>query len=677
MINYESQLNPQQLDAVLHGDGPCLVLAGAGSGKTRTITYRVAYLLERGVPVSSILLLTFTNKAAHEMLSRLTGLLGTQPVGLLGGTFHAVANRLLRLYADRLGYPANFTILDQDDAQSILKIILKELNLDGQRRRFLSAVVLQGLFSYSRNAVLSLAEVIERRAPRWLDQLSEIEEVASRFAERKRSSKAMDFDDLLLNLAALLDNDVQVRQILSERFCHVLVDEYQDTNLIQARIVDRLAEGHGNLFVVGDDAQSIYSFRAAEIRNILRFPEKYSQTRIFRLENNYRSTPEILSLANEVISGNAEQHSKTLRATLPSGQRPMVLAAANARDEARHVVDRIVEWQRRGLPLSEMAVLFRAAHHSQFLEAELLRRGLPYVYRGGLKFFERAHVKDVLAYLRLIVNPKDTAAWIRVLTHQPGIGLATASAMAARTRSAERLEEIVGLDSIETVGGRGQDGWRAARNILRQVLNAGQQPSNLIRAVSSSDYHQFLEAEYENAYDRLQDLEQLAVLAETAENLETFLQEAALHDDHDTASSFAEAEDRLVLSTIHQAKGLEWEAVFIVHLVEGAFPNPRALEEPDGLAEERRLLYVAMTRPRSRLFLSYPIMGGHGMLEPRVPSVFLEEIPKALLLEISFNDRTHQFLKPVSELGRAEWPEDEEGFYEEPLIVLDHPPRSS
>ncbi len=629
-IDYQTELNAEQFAVVSGADGPALVLAGAGSGKTRTIVYRVAWLIEHGVSPDSILLLTFTNKAAAEMMARVEQLLGTSVRGFWGGTFHSIANRILRRAAERLGYTGAFTILDSDDAKSLLKLCHKE-NAPAEKN-FPAPAVVMDVLSYARNAAVSIAEALDRKQPDWVECEVEFGRIAAAYAAKKKAANAMDFDDLLGNLLLLLNTEPIFADRLSEKFRYVLVDEYQDTNPIQAAIVDRLAARHRNLLVVGDDAQSIYSFRAATIDNILTFPKRFADAKIFRLETNYRSSPEILAVANEVISKNARQFPKVLRAFLPAGKKPTLVPAGTTAEEARFVAQSLTERHAAGLPLARMAVLFRAAHHSQELEFELARRGIPYEYRGGLKFFERAHVKDVVGFLKLLANPKDTVAWIRVLSMQAGIGAAGAAKIAADLGATlASIREIP--DTVSSlVPGRAMGGWREVRGIFAQMISAPT-PAETIRAVATSAYAQYLAAEYPNASDRLEDLEEFAKFAEGFENLEQFLAEVTLKDDYGAvkAGGSEAGRDKLVLSTIHQAKGLEWDVVHLIRLLNGSFPHSRALLEPNGIEEERRLFYVAVTRAKKALCLSYPVTAGYDDLAVASPSPFINEIDCNLL----------------------------------------------
>ncbi|MBI4437588.1 ATP-dependent helicase [Candidatus Uhrbacteria bacterium] len=632
-INYQEELNPEQLDVVLHGDGPCLVLAGAGSGKTRTITYRVAYLLERGVAPGAILLVTFTNKASKEMLARVESLLGSYPTGLWGGTFHSVANRLLRIYASEIGYTKNFTILDEEDAKALVKACVQTLDIDTSARRFPSPGVVHAMASYARNSGQTLRAVVENKYQNFYELISTIERVVDLYEARKKDADSMDFDDLLLKLRELLFTRDDIRRRLAAQFRYVLVDEYQDTNVVQSEIVRQLSSEHGHVLVVGDDAQSIYSFRAAQIRNILGFPETHPGTKTFRLTTNYRSTPEILAVANATIQKNQEQFEKNLSSVRGSAERPNLVPAQSSAQEAQFIAQRVLALRSEGTPLSEMAVLFRAAFHSQTLEFELMKRDIPYEYRGGMKFFERAHVKDVIAHLRLRLNTHDEVAWMRVLSLMNGIGLATAQRIVSQIRDASSLDEV--LTRSLAIPSRAQASWGTLCKLLLK-LSREDLPSDLIRMVTGGDYQDYLRAEYPDFMDRLEDLEQFAIFAEGYADLRSLLDEVSLSADFGSVreQGSSEDEEKIVLSTIHQAKGLEWDAVFVMHLCNDKFPNPRALTEAGGLEEERRLFYVATTRARKHLFFTYPITSGYDTMMLSQPSLFLEELPGGLLEEV-------------------------------------------
>lgn len=674
-IDYQAELNQEQLDVVLHGDGPCLVLAGAGSGKTRTVTYRVSFLLEQGIDPASIMLLTFTNKAAREMLSRVALLLGQEAKGIWGGTFHSTANRILRSYASRLGYSSSFTILDQDDAQSLVKAVMKELKLDPKVRRIPTANVVLNVISFCRNTLTKIPEVLELKHPNFLPFANDVEEIARIYKERKRQANAMDFDDLLENWLELMRMpDVSGR--LAQQFRYVLVDEYQDTNAIQAAIVHELGQGHRNVLVVGDDAQSIYAFRGADVRNILEFPTDWPGCKIFKLLTNYRSVPEILDLANESLQNNTAQFRKDLVALREHGQKPVLVAAASARQEAQFVAEQILELRSKGTALGNMAVLFRSSAHSQALEFELMKRDVPYEYRGGMKFFERAHVKDALAYVRVAHNPQDEAAWLRVLNLQTGIGATTAANIINRIRGAESFEAILDANVAGSLTTKAAIGWNDFEQISRGLLKHAPSPALMLRAVASSSYRDYLETEYPDWRDRLEDVEQLVAFAENYHDLSTFLSDIALYDEvlagREGRSSGRGDDERLVLSTIHQAKGLEWDTVFIIHLADTAFPNRRAMSEEGGVEEERRLFYVAVTRARKKLFLVYPLTTGFDALTLNQQSLFIEEISPRLMERMELREsRSSEFGSRNAKPRRPDgdnWNWDE--GYDEPAIEI-------
>jgi len=658
MINYQKDLNSQQLEVVLNATGSCLVLAGAGSGKTRTITYRVAYLLEQGVSPDNILLLTFTNKAAGEMIERIKLLTGMGHKLPFAGTFHGIAHKILRRYARALNYENNFTILDSDDSKALIKICIKDYKPDSAQR-FPSANILQSIISYARNAEITIEDVLDLRYPQWLEFVENIKNIADAYADKKKYANSMDFDDLLVNFLLLL-NKPDIVERFSNQFKYILVDEYQDTNKIQASIIRKLSLKHNNVLVVGDDAQSIYSFRAADVNNILGFEKKYPNAKIFKLETNYRSSQEILDVANEVISNNIKQYKKELNTLSQSGIRPVLHPQSDQQDEARFIVKKIKDKLVSGLSPKEISVLFRAAFHSQMLEMELVKAGIDYDFRGGLRFFDRAHIKDVLAYLRIISNLNDTTAWLRVLLHEEGIGPAAAQKVIEQVKHllSSRAEPIqqaqdgiydqVRQVGYDVLGERAKQGWNNFVQIWDVITipqsppskgGEGQpvhksSPSDLIQAIKDSNYQYYLESEFVDAKERMEDIEQLAVFADQAKNLDEFLAEASLQEGFNgqvlskKQNSF---ESRIVLSTIHQAKGLEWDSVFVINLAGGAFPNERAWKEVNGIEEERRLFYVAITRAKKYLYLTYPMEkeGWGGSISG--PSMFLEEISTDLL----------------------------------------------
>ena len=676
-IDYQRELNPEQLDVVLHGDGPCLVLAGAGSGKTRTITYRVAHLIESGMDPSQILLVTFTNKAAKEMTRRVVALLGRDAMSLWGGTFHAIAHRLLRSHAGRLGYSSRFTILDQDDSESLVKAVMKELSIDPKARQFPTARVVQNILSFATNTLGAVEETLELQHPHFVPFAGDVGEIGRIYAERKRQANAMDFDDLLKNWLLLMA-DPAIGEGIARQFQYILVDEYQDTNALQAAIVHAVASAHQNLLVVGDDAQSIYSFRGADVKNILSFREQWPSAKIFKLLTNYRSSPEILDLANDSLSRNVKQFQKELIASRSRGSKPVLASCASSRQEAEFVASKIEERLARGVSPHEIAVLFRSSAHSQALEFELLKRNLAYEYRGGMKFFERAHVKDALAYLRVVENVQDEAAWIRCLNLHAGIGLVTAIQIA---RIVQRMPEIESVFLSDfRLPPKAHAGWSECSSVLSRIVAERPSASFMLRTLLTFWYRDYLEREYPDWKERLADVEELADFADAYRDPGSFLADVALYDDvisgrNDERRATPDA--RVVLSTIHQAKGLEWDTVFLIHLSENNFPNRRAMAEEGGLEEERRLFYVAVTRARHELFLTYPVTGGYDTFSYNQPSLFLEELSPRLVERIerrpsSLSTVAH---RPHLRTKESGWNEEPDWSWDEPTIQIEAPKR--
>jgi len=628
MINFGNDLNQEQLDVVKNGNGPCLVLAGAGSGKTRTITYRVAYLLEQGVRPENILLVTFTNKAAHEMIERVRVLTGGEVLLPWSGTFHHIGYRILKKYATFLGYKNNFTVLDADDSLNLIKQCLKEEGIDRKEKRFPSPAVLQSIISFARNAETTIEDVLDLKHQHFLAIADVINHIADNYEKKKKAGNVTDFDDLLVNWLRILQQSEKIREKHQDQFHYILVDEYQDTNKIQASIIKILADKHRNLLVVGDDAQSIYSFRAADIKNILDFEQEYKDAKIFKLETNYRSTPDILNLANDVISNNVKQYQKNLKSVLEKFTKPEIQSFDEQSDEAKYIADRIEELIGERIEPEKIAVLFRATHHSQALEMELMKRRIAYDYRGGIRFFERAHIKDALAYLRILNNETDEIAWRRVLRMQVGIGDVTVDAILRQVVRPHPNPLLQGEGNVD-LPARAMVGWNDFMQVYDKLKNARDvKAGDLIRIVMESKYAEYLENEYPDYRERLQDMEQLANFADKAQDLNSFLAESTLQEGfRNTVPSYNE---KIVLSTIHQAKGLEWDAVFIINVSNGQFPNERALRESEGLDEERRLFYVAITRAKKHLHITYSTVSSFGGFQGG-PSMFLEEINRELV----------------------------------------------
>jgi DNA helicase-2/ATP-dependent DNA helicase PcrA len=636
--SYEGLLNDEQRDVVEAGDGPLLVIAGAGSGKTRTLTYRVARLLREGAAADSILLLTFTNKAAREMCRRVEEVARIDTRQIWGGTFHHVAHRILRDHAQDLGYAAGYSILDREDARDVMSAAIADCGLAVGARRFPKADVIVDLVSMAVNTQTPLADVVGDRRPQFLPLTDEILRVARRFHERKHALNAMDFDDLLLNWKLLLAERPEVRARLAGRFRHVLVDEYQDTNRLQGDVVDLVASVHRNLCVVGDDAQCIYGFRGAHFANILDFEQRYPDARRFDLTVNYRSTPQILALANASIAWNVKQFEKELTAVRGEGPMPALVPCRDVQQQAAFVAQRVLELRDEGFPLPEIAVLYRAHHHAMEIQFELARRGIPFVVRSGVRFFEAAHVKDVLAHLRFARNPADELALKRVLRLAPGIGSATAdlvwNALAARRRGgAGHVDDLLAPDVACQVPAKGRPGHARLAGLLRRLARppTSELPGESIELVLEEGYEEHLRAEFLNADSRVEDVRQLAEYARGYEDVDSFLAEVSLLSElsAETVSEGGEPDEKMVLSSIHQAKGLEWRAVFVVWLADGRFPSAQALKDRDGEEEERRLFYVACTRAKDELYLAFPLVAAPRDRERIVmkASRFIEELP--------------------------------------------------
>ncbi|HNQ22703.1 MAG TPA: ATP-dependent helicase [Phycisphaerae bacterium] len=636
-----SQLNPSQYEAVTYGDGPLLVVAGAGTGKTKTLACRVAHLVERGVRPDRILLLTFTRRAAAEMLDRAAKLTTQSTLTKVwGGTFHAVANRLLRLYARAVGLTEGFTVIDEEDAADILNLIRTELGFGKKDRRFPRKATLAKIYSHTVNAEKPLSEVVERHFPWCRGDLEALGEIFGRYARRKRASNVVDYDDLLL-LWRLLCTQPGVGERVGERFDHVLVDEYQDTNAIQAQILVGMRQRCKNIMAVGDDAQSIYSFRAATIRNILDFPERFLGTHVVTLEENYRSTQPILAASNTVMSYARERYTKELRSQRPSEQKPVLLTCVDEAQQSRLVCHHVLEHRERGLQLMQQAVLFRAGHHSAQLEVELASRNIPFRKYGGLRFVEAAHIKDLVAFLRVLENPHDELSWFRVLQLLEGIGPAAARRI-IRQLGVHRMQPEGEGEAADEVAGEASPLQRLLRDppkvppaaaagfaALRQALGdcaglgrsedtAAARGTGMSVAAQLERIRQFyqpvFERLYENAPARLRDIEQLQAMAVRYRSRQRFITDLTLDPPNSTADLAAAPyldEDYLILSTIHSAKGMEWNVVHIIHAADGMIPSDMATGSDEQIEEERRLFYVAMTRAKDMLYVYFPLRYYH------------------------------------------------------------------
>lgn len=637
------ELTPPQRDAVTYGDGPLLIIAGAGTGKTRTLVSRVAHLIGRGVSPSRILLLTFTRRSAAEMIARAQRLIQNEAGSRVwGGTFHATANRLLRIYGKALDLPPDFTVMDEGDAGDLMGLIRGEMGLASRERRFPGKRTLVKLYSHTVNAQRSLDEVLARHFTWCAEDRDAIARIFDAYVERKKAQHVLDYDDLLLFWAALCETP-QTGQSVADRFEHILVDEYQDTNALQSEILRGMRRRYDNITVVGDDAQSIYSFRAATIRNILDFPDQFGNTQVVTLEQNYRSTTGILEVSNAVMAQASQRYTKELYSSRGAGQRPVLTTCTDEDGQTERVIVNILEHFEQGIPLMSQAVLFRASHHSTLLEIELAQRNIPFHKYGGLKFLEAAHIKDLLAFLRVLENPFDELSWYRILTMFPGVGPKTTHRVLAELGVRGAPQEADGpdvdaptspLQILLTGPPRVPAAARESVDQLREVLarccgrtltgtesqstgadEAPVVPSlgvqiDLVRAF----YEPIFTRLYDNAAVRARDLEQLAQIAVRYRSRSSFITDLTL-DPPNATSDLAQPpyleEDFLVLSTIHSAKGCEWDVVHILHATDGMIPSDMAVADEAGVDEERRLLYVAMTRAKDWLYVYVPLRYYH------------------------------------------------------------------
>jgi len=691
-IDYAKELNPQQHAAVTALPGPSLVIAGAGSGKTRTLTYRVAYLLEQGIPADRILLLTFTNKAAREMMRRVADLLGNELSDLWGGTFHSIGARVLRRNAEAIGYRNDFTILDREDATDLMKACIGEANIDVKATRFPKAEVVADIASMAVNTHRSVSEVVAQEYDYFIQLTSQIEDVAKRYTARKKAANVMDFDDLLALWLKLMTEHEETRERFQRKFQFVLVDEYQDTNKLQADLIDSLAARNKNVMAVGDDSQSIYSWRGANFRNILDFPKRYPGAKVYKIETNYRSTPEILAVANAAISANTNQFAKELTAAKKPGAKPVLVTCTDANEQSAFVAQRVLELREEGRDMSNMAVLYRSHFHALELQLELTRRNIPFSITSGIRFFEQAHIKDVAAHLKLVVNPTDELSFKRIAQMMPGIGGKGADKLwtkflsvlnesralpphpgplpqgegdsNAASLTAEASATSPALDTVPPLlGGEGNSVPRssiaaalqkAVEAVPKKAAAAWTQfaitvsqlevepvrssPSQMIRTVIEAGYEDYLKETFANYRNRLEDIEQLASFAMQFKATDDFLTQLSLltNIEAEEDKPVTKDDEQLRLSTIHQAKGLEFDVVFVIMLCDGMFPSSRSVEDEEAIEEERRLFYVAITRAKDELYLSHPLiraMHSYGGEAMQMPSRFLGEIPRDLVDE--------------------------------------------
>lgn len=626
--HYQENLNPKQLEAVQTVNGPFLVIAGAGTGKTRTLVHRVAYLVAHGAAPESILLLTFTRRAAAEMISRAKAILDDRCGRVSGGTFHSFANLVLRKEASCLGFSPAFSILDRGDSEDIIGRIRAELIPGDMKRLFPQKSTISKIISKSANTRTSVEEVLTTDYPRFQDFQELVAKVADSYTDYKLRRSLMDYDDLLLNLLIILRDHDKVRRELSDRYKYIMVDEYQDTNRLQADIAGLLAAEHKNIMVVGDDSQSIYSFRGADFRNIISFPKFFPNATLVTLEQNYRSTQPILTLTNAIVGTAKQAFPKELFSELKAGDKPVYLETPTVHDQSVFVCEKILQLREQGVPLNHMAVLFRSSWLSADLEIELANSRIPFVKYGGIRFIEAAHVKDTLAYLRITLNPTDEIAWFRLLRLLEGVGDRTSERIVREIMGSAK--HVHGLLSILSVPRKVQNSLSDLHATLLALDSSRSDPAGAVQLALEHYVPIFEQKYYEDSQKRLKDLDALQRIAARYNGIEPFLTDMALEPPNSSQKDVVPSENDekpLVLSTIHSAKGLEWRAVFLISLVDGYLPTSYSVGTEENVEEERRILYVATTRAKQYLYLIVP-HGSTGLPGSalRKPSRFLTEI---------------------------------------------------
>ena len=641
-IDFRASLNDEQFAAVTAEPGPLLILAGAGSGKTRTLTYRVAYLLSKGVRPSEILLLTFTNKAAKEMLHRVHDLTGVEPGRFWGGTFHSIGNRALRIYGDAIGLQKNFTILDADESESMLKQVVEiENKTFFKEKTNPKPGPLFSVLSLARNTQKSIADTVDHYFPQYSEIKHMLPPFAAAYAEKKRAQGVLDYDDLLELWLELLKKAPDVAAYFSQRFRHVLVDEYQDTNTIQSQIVDALA-AHHQVMAVGDDAQCIYSWRGADFENLMTFEDRHPGTVIHRIETNYRSTPQILQLANGVLNAQPKgrHFDKELRASRKNSQKPLVVQAMDDREQADFILKRtrsLIEDD--GVSPGEIAVLYRSHFHALEVQLAFSKAGIPYQITSGVKFFERQHVRDLIAFVQFVANPRNESAWNRIAVLLPKIGDKGAQKIYAAAFDHAKLMQRDFIDALATddvktkVSKDAKDEWASFCASLKQisdVMRTGK-PESVISTAIDGWYADYMKGEYADYIDRMEELKALIGFASRFDDVAEMLSQVALMNGETSERHVDLPPDTVKLTTVHQSKGLEFDVVFVIGVADGMFPGRRAIEADD-VEEERRLFYVAVTRAKNELYICYPKVatraGPGGLL--LTPSRFLTELPTDL-----------------------------------------------
>lgn len=631
-LDYRKELNEAQYEAATAVEGPLLIIAGAGTGKTRTLVYRVAHLIDQGIDPRSILLLTFTRRAAEEMIRRASLLIDGRCNQVAGGTFHSFANLVLRVYGRHIALAPSFTIMDRTDSEDVIQTIRSDMGLNTKEKRFPRKQTVAEIFSMTHNKQTTLNDLLELEYPHLVDVNHELAELQRRYVDFKQTKSLVDYDDLLTKLSDLLADHKEVRERLSDTYRFIMVDEYQDTNHLQSQIVRLLAATHNNVAVVGDDAQSIYSFRGANFRNIMDFPSHFPGARIIKLEENYRSTQPILNVTNEIIQRAKEGYEKRLFTRKSVGVRPKLVQAGSEQMQSQFVCQKVLELREEGVPLWDMAVLFRSSFHSFDLEIELARHNIPFVKRGGFQFMETSHVKDLLAHLRVLANPQDAVSWNRVLLLLEGVGPGASQKIIKWL-----LEGSHPVERLRSYSAKGKvaHGLRTLAQVLEEAAQAELPPEQAQYLLQY--YVPILKQNYPDDHPkRLRDMEHFQGMTERYRSLERLLSDMALEPPNDSIGGVLAVdpdEGPLVLSTIHSAKGLEFHSVFIIWALEGRFPSFYNTNSAEELEEERRLLYVAATRAKQNLFISYPTRVFDKTLRMVLtrPSQFIDGMPQRLL----------------------------------------------
>lgn len=629
-INYKAELNSSQYDAVISTNGPVLVIAGAGTGKTRTLVYRVARLVESGVNPEDILLLTFTRKSAKEMIDRASIILDSRCEGVSGGTFHSFANYILRKYSNLLGLKNSFVIMDRGDAEDVIDLVRGRFP-EVKEKRFPRKSTICDIYSKSVNKNIPAEEVILSEYLHFSHCIEIINLICKQYCDYKRENSLLDYDDLLIYLKILLESNDDIRKKLSETYKYIMIDEYQDTNTIQAQIARLLAYMHNNVMAVGDDAQSIYSFRGANYNNIMDFPQIFEGAKVIKLEENYRSTQQILNLSNEVIEQAIRKYDKKLYSIGKDGEKPAIICSPDQQIEAEFITQRVLELVEENVSLNDIAVLARSARSTYKLEIELNKKGIPFRKFGGYKFIETAHIKDIIAHLRVIVNPEDKISWNRVLMLLNGVGSTTSNKLIPIISSGEPLK----INDKIRLKSSSKEAVFKLLDTLDQIKTSKMSVMDVVQFVINY-YHPVLVEKYDDFNKREKDLENFVALVQGYTNLEDFLSDLAL-EPPDSSMVDIEAgivkDEYLTISTIHSAKGLEWKTVFITGAVEGRFPSVYSFNSDDDIEEERRLMYVAITRAKNLLYVSYPVdMFDYSLnMVLSKPSRFIEDISEDII----------------------------------------------